>query len=342
MASRKAATIVLMALINLFTRRSDTSARRRRVVRRSLIGFMATLTVMAAQIGIGGTLAASASTAGGCDNGTCRWTQLENGNWPDNSSDPSCSPCASWPVNGDGSVQNVYYFNAWQGQGSMFENETNWAANTWGNEPYESPTTEECNGCGTSITYNAQSMASNLCGQTYLSYNVTQGGQAAITGATVYLNTNAADGYVDGPSDSRACDLRDTLLHETGHVFGEGHSSVNSDLMYPATNNVESVDQDAEDMMAEVYGSYEAGCTSDYCGGNADINVPSPVVLHPMTSAQLEQVLLNKAADARNAYLAEKADAVNMVNSMEQQVWPQPFAQTAPPPPPGSVTIVES
>jgi len=299
-------------------------------LRRGTIGLISALVAIFGQFGFGGILPAAAAT--NCaNNNTCRWTQMENGNWqPNSNQNPSCSPCVSWPPDPNGGgIQNVAYWNSWQGQGSMFDNEVNWAANQWGSQQYYSPSVYECNCSNTPINYNAESLPASLCGSTYLNYSVSQGNQGNITGATVYLNSNA--GYVDGPSKGSACDLRNTLLHETGHVFGEGHSSVQSDVMYPHNNNIEAIDQDAQNMMAAIYGTYEAGCTSDYCGGNADVNLP--VTVHPVTTAQLEQIVQEKARDAEASHQAEKADSVNIAISLQQQVYPQPLGQPAQPMP---------
>lgn len=103
--------------------------------------------------------------------------------------------------------------------------------------------------------------------------------------------------------------------------------------MYTSNNNVETIDGDAQDMMAQVYGSYDAGCTDSYCGGHAAINLPSsPVVVHPLTAAQLQAVLQRKAQDAESAANAERADVQNMKSALIYQVYPQPFAPTTPAP----------
>lgn len=258
-------------------------------------------------------LTASATVNGCSSSSVCRWTEMFNNDWPNNGGSPYCNPCQAWVYDFTGS-----YNNAWYGTHSSFENEVNWAANYWSDEQFNSPWFQEangCNGCGSPVLwYSAQGMGSNTCG-----YTVIDNGNnyPNITTATVWLNSNLS--YTDGPREGNApCDLRDTLLHETGHVTGEGHSSVSSDLMYAYQNDVEVIDQDAQNMLAAVYGTYEGGCSGDYCGGNADIAVPTPIYLRPMSPAQLETTVLEKAQAGVRSVQAERADAGNIAQSMEQ------------------------
>jgi Matrixin len=255
---------------------------------------------------------------------TCRWTQMSNGNWSAGNGSPYCSPCVAWPIPSGGGVAYLPYRNAWQGDGSMYEHESDWAINQWSSLQYYSPVFHEAGwNDSVSLTYNAAQIGNN-CGTTYLYWgSVSQGNQADLTGATVYLNSNDPNtttfaGYSDTVNNDGRCDLRNTLLHETGHVFGEGHSSFSKDLMYPSNNNVETIDADAQDMMLHVYGSYEAGCTSD-CSGTADVALPTlPVRLHPMTPQQLQQAITLKLTAAKTAALATEKDAGNIVADKER------------------------
>lgn len=129
----------------------------------------------------------AAATGNGCsDSSTCRWTQFDNHNWPNGSSNPYCGPCISWPPDPNGGgIQNLAYYNGWQGTCGPFENEINWAANTWGSLQYYSPTLYNCN-CSTvePVNYAAKSLPNNECGWTDVPYgNQTQGGLADITQA---------------------------------------------------------------------------------------------------------------------------------------------------------------
>jgi hypothetical protein len=258
------------------------------------------------------------AAATNCANNTCRWTQGNNGNWPNGSSNPNCSPCVSWPPSQSGGIADLSYRNPWRGASgdqAMFDHEVNWAIGQWSSLQYYSPVFSEdnCSNCNDTLTFAATSLSTSLCGRTTYNYSVTQGGQADLTSATVFLNTNV--GYTDGANNvDGVCDLRWTLLHEDGHVFGEGHSGVPSDLMYKDDNNVETIDADAQNMMAQVYGTYEAGCTSD-CGHSALTLPQAPVTLHPMTLAQIEQAVKDKLAAAQNSAVAAEQDGSNIADN---------------------------
>jgi len=241
----------------------------------------------------------TAAAASCTDSKTCRWTQMDNNDWSPGSGSPYCSPCVRWP--NDGTQYHNHYYNPWYGQGSMFEHETDWAMATWSSLQYKSPVFYEANSCncGYQVGYGAINLGSGLCGRT----NLTWSG-STVTGATVYLNTAAR--YVDGPASGGPCDVRNTLLHETGHVFAEGHSSVASDVMYPSNNNVEAIDQDANNMMLTVYGAYE-GC------GSCQADVPFDT--RSSTPNQTLDAIQSKEKTLVTSVSAPVADRNNMANS---------------------------
>ena len=308
------------------------------------------LAVLAALLGslawtsAGTPLTAAAAVASGCNANTCRWSQEDQGNWqPGSGQSPKCSVCISWPVNADGSVPHLPYYNGYSGRWASTE--TNWAAGQWSSLPYRSPVFYLCNSCGgPPLQYMAQQLPNNECGVTQDYYTATQGGQGTLTEAQVYLNSYPSGqngswwGYNDGPvtgNDQANCDGRWTLLHETGHAFAEGHSSVPSDLMYVRSNNVEQIDGDANDMMGQVYGSGGVTCEDNYCGGNADVKVPLPIGVQPMTPDQIKQMLVEKAVAAAVSVQAEANDAHNIAASEENATIPRGLCASICDPPPG-------
>lgn len=200
------------------------------------------------------TFAASpAEAARGVDNS---WTQLDNHNWPADSSNPDCSPCVRWSTSG----QNGYFIGTWGiliTGASVFHSRAQAAISEWSGQPYRSPSFNERSGCSsTNICIGARDLGDRACGVGSVEYSGT-----LVYHAWTYLNTRKR--FYDGraPSGSGGCDLRATYHHEIGHNYAEGHSSVKTALMYPTQSPQEHVDGPAQAMLNKVYGSF-SGCSS--------------------------------------------------------------------------------
>jgi hypothetical protein len=248
---------------------------------------------------------------------SCRWTQESNNNWSPGNGTPGCNPCVHWPT--DGSDFANMYDNSFYGSGSMWEHDVDWAARTWSSLQYNAPNFDELQtsgcGCGYQLQYGVQSLASTLCGWTQIFWDSS----GIMTSADVWLSSNAP--YVDGPT-REDCDLKDTLLHETGHAFGEGHSSIGADLMYPSNNSVEAIDQDALNMMATVYGTYAGdgcgGCqagTHGHAVGTAGLDLNQIAFAIEVKNESAALAAQAAVSDAQNAAGSEKSAAQACVST---------------------------
>jgi hypothetical protein len=298
---------------------------------RHALAILAALLGSLAWAGTSTPLTAAAAVNGCSGSQTCRWTQWYNGNWSPGNGSPSCNPCVHWPL--DGSDFGDGYWNGWYRQNNWEEHETDWAVNYWNSLQYNSPVFDEINqcGCASQLQYQSTSLQAGVCGWTTSNADSNN----IVTSATVYLGTNV--NYTDGPNNQGICDVRHVLLHETGHVMAEGHSSMAGDLMYGGYNQIEAIDQDAQSMLAAVYGTYAGGCDSGYCGGNADIAIPAPIYLNHLTAAQIEQAVVGKTVAATKSVEAEQKDANNIKASAWNQVPKPTFCGSICDPPPGGV-----
>jgi hypothetical protein len=284
--------------------------------------------VAASTMALGGALAIGVLPAAAADNcpnwNTCSWTQINNGNWQPNANmNPDCgSSCAQWTQ--DCSYRLAYY-NSWIGSNSIFEHDTDWAVNTWNAVPECSPSYVKSgsNDSSVSIVYDAATFSGSMqywCGNT-VSTGTPWNGIWVISHMEVQLNTN--DTYYDGPVPSNApphsCNLKSALLHETGHTLGEGHSSVQSDVMYPNNNNATAIDADAHHMLAAIYGTASpSGCSScqfDVLG----LNWGAPPV-HQMGPNAFEQALNNKEQGVRNSVSSAEAGEGSTIDNAKQVV----------------------
>lgn len=220
------------------------------------------------------------------------WTQLDNHNWPANSSNPNCGPCVRWPIGGTG----AFYEGVWTYQvsgPSWVHTDAQAAIKEWSGQPYDDPTFTEnggsCSGDDLCVTV-VSTLPSSWCGNTPISYYYS-GNDGTITHAIIELSTTASNGYVDGATTS-GCDMRDTLHHEAGHAYSEGHSAVKTDLMYTNNNNVEHVDGDSQAELAAVYGPEGGtGGGGSGCLGSATDSPDSPC----LSLATLKAKLLSEA-----------------------------------------------
>lgn len=268
-----------------------------------------------------------AAAADNCANwNTCPWTQTDNGNWQPNANmDPDChGNCQQWIKD---CSYRLGYYNSWIGTRSIFENDVNWAVATWNAVPECSPSyvEESSNNSDTSILYDSASLTGNQaswCAATSADQGYLWNGIYVITHMHVTLNNNM--GYYDGPVPSNApsnsCNLKSTVLHETGHTLGEGHSSTYADVMYPcACNNATTIDADAHHMLAAVYGyASPSGCNS--CRFNIiGLGWGVPPV-HQMSPSAFEQAVNNKTQGVHDAVYSAEAGQSSTIDNLKQDV----------------------
>ena len=255
--------------------RTSTSRARTRLVARGVAGLIVGLAVMVGQVGMGGSVPASA--ADGCQhtgstNGspyTCTYTQLNPySNWPSDGSSPFCNPCLAWwmPNGGPGDVPAVIQQSNMNGV-NFYDDARN-AMYDWAGQNYNSPWMYECPNCSSSqiqVTFSAKSMGTgNVCGQT----SVTQFDPNRNIIDYIWAGYNTDKVYWDGPPrQSGGCNAKTTAYHEFGHVFGLGHSSDASDIMYWGGNNVVGVTGDAQTGLNAIYGAYQGGNSN--CGSGS-------------------------------------------------------------------------
>ena len=288
---------------------------RKRRVSRYLAAVLAALLMTLTRMGVGGGVLPAAAASNCANNNNCAWTQIDNNNWQPNANmDPSChSSCKMWQQNCDA---RLGYWNTWSGTGNLFERKTDWAVNMWNAVAECTPNYTKTGNTSAPIQYNATSMGRyGWCGST--SANGYQSGSFMyIQSVTINLNTDKD--YFDGPvpnGNDHGCDVGNVLLHETGHSFGEGHSSVSSDIMYPVNTDVMSIDADAHHMLAATYG-YDSpnGCSS--CQFNAvpmiDFGLPP---IQQMGLGYFQQATTDKANAAVGAAQSTEQGAGSMANN---------------------------
>jgi matrixin len=202
----------------------------------------------------------------------------------------------------------------------MYEHEVDWAVRTWNAVQECTPTFVDVGSSGWSVEYNAQSMPVGKCGLTQYPNGNATGSSYILNTVTIWLNTNMY--YYDGPVPSNApsnsCDLRWTLLHETGHSYGEGHSSVKSDVMYPTDNDVVSIDPDAHHMLAAVYGySTPSNCNSCQFDANLYTGLPP---LHPMNPTSYQNTWVTKGLAEEQSVVSAANDSGNIAGNAKEVV----------------------
>jgi hypothetical protein len=246
------------------------------------------------------------------NNNTCRWSQLNNNNWqPNSGQDPNCyNSCQLWEQD---SANHLPYWNGWHGTNSAEEHAVDWAEGMWNGVPENTPSFYKCNCGGTYVQFNGYTdLGPTACAQT--TPTSTQSGSVQfLNNVQIVLNNDNNVSWFNGPPTGSyhiGCDWKSVFLHEIGHQYGEGHSSVYSDIMYPVDHDIYSIDQDAHNMLAYVYGYPQSGCQS--CQVYlANQQVP----LRYMSPAQLAQALEYKVQGAEAAAQAAQADASNQANS---------------------------
>lgn len=182
------------------------------------------------------------------------WTQLLNGNWPVDSSNPKCSPCVKWP--------NYYYEGHWSlaiKKAGAYPTQARAAVKEWSGQPFPSPvfaeTTAGCaQGGDWQLCLAPKYVSNGFCGYADVFANGN-----AIYSSVAYVNYFYR--FYDGapPSGQTGCDLRATYHHELGHSFSEGHSAIRTDLMNARQGTIEHVDADAKAELKAVYGTLNTG-----------------------------------------------------------------------------------
>jgi len=193
------------------------------------------------------------------------WTQLMNGNYPTDSSNPNCSPCVKWPD---------YYESTWSNRLSStgpFHTDAIALMKEWSGQPYKSPVFNEgSRGCVTGNNWDI-CLTTKFQDKTYCGIATLVNSGTAIAYVDVFLNSNW--GYYDGPvpPGQTGCDLRRVYAHELGHAFSEGHSAIRTDLMCGwldktgCQGSPEHVDADAKAELNAVYGPLPQGGSGCPC-----------------------------------------------------------------------------
>jgi hypothetical protein len=201
------------------------------------------------------------------------WTQADNGAWPQSAHGPDCGPCLKWP-NGEYEYRWSYGF----GDDKVYHPAARAAVNEWSGQMYKSPMFSETgHSCVNSSYENLcvrgnENLKSTYCGASHVSWT---------TGNLIYygwaeLNSGRHD-FHDGPppAETGGCDIRTVWYHEVGHAYGEGHSSVYTDLMCGYLDGScrgfpEHVDADAQGMLKAVYGPVSGESTCSDCPSAPD------------------------------------------------------------------------
>ena len=223
---------------------------------------------------------------------TCRWTQLDNNDWPNSTTDPDCHAYCDFYI----SSQRYNYSDhvpMWV-YGVDFEKDMATAAADWSGQPYNSPWFGNCN-CptgGAFLTLGQSPGGNNgmTCGTGWVRtawqvQNVTNDNH--IVSAEADFSTDSKGTFGDGPAPPTFsgfyCDAISTAYHEVGHAFGEGHSSVIADIMYPTISDNRTIDGDAQELLRTLYGAHTPNTP----------NVPIPACgpcRFPATTAPASQV----------------------------------------------------
>jgi len=227
------------------------------------------------------------------------WTQLENGNYPQDSKDPHCETaprvCIRWSTNGSrGYFEGYWHYDVHQPE-SYWKTDAISAVGEWGGQPYRSPVfTHTPNACGLSATHVCISEQDLLnpayCGDGPSNhYN-----SGIIYHGWVRLNTPGAHFYDDRKPKPTGgnCALHTVLLHELGHDWSEGHSAVPSALMSVNGGGAEDVDAYAQGELKAVYGQL---AYSGNTGGGCSYTSETSVAYCPSGALEYKAKLLEEA-----------------------------------------------
>lgn len=284
---------------------SRTEAHVGRLRRLVVVAFASGVGLSAAGLGATVIQTPVAAAQDCANNNTCNWTQADSQtDWPNTTSDPHCyNYCVRWNLDCSYSEE---YLNNWT-DGSVWESTADWAQHTWDGVPECTPTfNKAANSSSAWLTQvGAQSLPGNPppCGQ-WQPQGYQSGSSFILTGGTVVVNSSQRFTSSVSPG---VCNIRNTFLHETGHMYGEGHSSVQSDVMYKDTDQGNTaIDGDAHAELAAIYGEPSAsGCNS--CQFNTDLWL-NPVFVHQMSADSYAQMAQAKAGATIQA--AKDAEAM--------------------------------
>jgi hypothetical protein len=211
------------------------------------------------------------------------WTQLDTNNWPEgDGANPDCTKirCVRWPKSGS-------EYDWYEGQWTYLIKSEDWfhhaateAMTNWSYQPYRSPVFDESYAsCSVrQVCMNTKPLVPKLCGVT----TVYPDESNILYRAVIWMNSTKA--WSDGPVAGVPCEVNSTSHHEFGHAFAEGHSAVDSDLMYWEWQNLAyDVDADAAAGLRGIYGALSSTSPSNPCysGQSAEdlaVNCPSLAV----------------------------------------------------------------
>jgi len=227
----------------------------------------------------------------------CQWSQLDNNNWPDQSSTPDCGQTCDWYLHGN--CQYYYYSDQvnFSTNSVDFRGDIERAVRAWSGRPYCSPTFYNCK-CGSAfLTLASTSLSGADAGYCGVGWTTTaweannQQGDNHVVGAEAEYNTTASDPWFDGPPSDYSgmyCDAIMTSLHEVGHTMTESHSSYPDDIMCAGANvgckDVNAIDADADSMLNAVYGPYHNANNGGGSGGCGGCNMACPQTTGVTTS----------------------------------------------------------
>ncbi|HEV7678105.1 MAG TPA: matrixin family metalloprotease [Candidatus Dormibacteraeota bacterium] len=261
--------------------------------------------VVLAQAGLGHGVLSVAAFDNCANNNTCAWSQSDNHNWqPNQNQDPHCyNMCEMWQQN---CADRLGYWNGYGG--GVFQRRADWAVQTWNAVPECTPNYFKTGDSSAPISFVAASLGQNSCGLTSVK-GYQNGSIFYLQQVTISVNSDLP--YWDGPvpNGQHGCNLPTSLLHETGHSFGEGHSSVTSDVMYVTNDsNAMSIDADAHHMLAATYG-YNSPNSCESCHFTLDFGLTPPI--HQQSVPYFQQAVTDKVNAAVGAAQSTEQDAAD-------------------------------
>jgi hypothetical protein len=225
---------------------------------------------------------------------TCRWTQLDNNNWPGSTTDPDCHAYCAFYIWG----QRYSYSDhvpMWV-YGVDFERDMTTAAADWSGQPYNSPWFGNCNcpsgGAFLTLGQKNSGTGGRACGigwvkTAWQAQGVTNDNH--VVSAEADFATDFTGSWFDGPppptfGGGAYCDAINVAYHEVGHAFGEGHSSVLADIMYGGGDGADTrtIDADAQELLRTLYGAHTPSTPK--------VPIPCGPCRLPMTTAPASQV----------------------------------------------------
>jgi hypothetical protein len=246
---------------------------------------------------------------------TCRYTQISNNNWPVGSADPSCgNSCFWWPraPQSGGPISIPYSIQIGNSNRAKFFDDAAAALYAWSGQPYNSPWTYDChnnNTCGNpSIVvrgghYGRPGGSTLACGYSNVINYASDNGVFS-----TYSDYNIDEPFAQGPS-AGSCDATTVIYHEVGHSFTEGHSSVDSDVMFWMGHSA-TIDGDAQSYLNAMYGPYKS---SGHSGGGCPSCRSVCGIENCVLAGQDLEGYLNKAWSLSQGTVPPVPDPVSMI-----------------------------